>query len=99
MDVIKEVAVITVDHQVHRQRFCQINQMEGKTVSQYVAKVKAQADLCSFQIECSTCQRPASYLDEMVASQTINGLAKQQFQSRVLEETRQCQLVHPPRQS
>lgn len=86
LNAIKEVAVTAVHHQVHRQRFCQIAQGEGEAISQYIAKVKAQADLCSFQVQCQGCEQAVSYRDDMVASQTINGLSNARFQARILEE-------------
>ena len=82
---MKDVSVSSKHYQVHRQEFCRIIQKEGEAVSQYVAKIKAQADLCQYKVKCS-CGGEVSYRDDMVASQTINGLTNPQFQARILEE-------------
>ena len=86
--LVKDVAVMSVDKQVHRQTFCRITQGEGESISQYVARIKAQADLCEFQIKCGAqhCDHNTSYKDDMVSSQTINGMANAEYQTKILNE-------------
>ena len=89
--LIKEIAVMSVHHQVHRQRFCQMIQAEGERIGQFMAKIKAQADLCNFKVKCTgpDCAHEVSYRDDMIVSQTINGLSNPTYQSKILEEAPQ----------
>ena len=88
LELIKDAAVNVVDKQVHRQKFWQITQSEGESIAQFMAKVKSQAELCQFKVPCSstTCNSSISYAHDMVATQTINGLANTEFQAKILEE-------------
>ena len=88
LELIKDAAVNVVDKQVHRQKFWQITQSEGESIAQFMAKVKSQAELCQFKVPCSnaTCNSSISYAQDMVATQTINGLANTEFQAKILEE-------------
>ena len=58
-------------------------------MTQYIARIKAKADLCQFKSTCA-CGIVVSYKDDMVATQAINGLTNPQFQTRILEEAESC---------
>lgn len=85
---IRSVAVKGTHKEVHRMNFSKLNQMEGETISQFVARLKSQASLCQFNITCNAHDPPKklSYADDMVTQQLIAGLGNQQHQSRVLAE-------------
>ena len=88
MDCIKKVAVNGVFREVHWQTFFRISQNEGESASKYVARLKAQASLCEFQITCSKtgCAHNNNFSDLMVAHQMISGLADPECQSKLLAE-------------
>ena len=88
MTHIRAVAVKGTHKEVHRMNFAKLTQMEGETITQFVARLKSQAALCQFNVTCSahTPPTPISYADEMVTQQLIAGLRNQQHQSRVLAE-------------
>ena len=68
--------------------FSKLTQMEGETITQFVARLKSQATLCQFKIVCADHQPPIhiSYADEMITQQLIAGLRNDQHQSRILAE-------------
>ena len=64
---IKSVAVKVTHKEVHRVEFAKMTQNQGEKVTRYIARLKAKAFLCKFEIKCS-CD-PAtivSYADERV---------------------------------
>ena len=85
---IRAVAVKGTHKEVHRMNFFKLNQMEGESITQFVARLKSQASLCQFNITCNAHNPPTtmSYADDMVTQQLIAGLRNQQHQSRVLAE-------------
>ena len=83
---IKSVAVQGSYKEVHRQKFHAIKQEEGQRVTSFLAKLKSQAQLCDFNVECSSCFRPVSYSTNMVAGQLIAGLYNTDHQAKVLAE-------------
>ena len=72
---IKSVAVRQVHHEVHQMKFNMMMQDEGESITHYVARLKAQACLCQFEIECG-CDpvTTVSYADKMVAQRLVAGL-------------------------
>lgn len=85
---IRSVAVKGTHKEVHRMNFTKLTQMEGETITHFVARLKSQAALCQFNIACADHNPPIqiSFADEMVTQQLIAGLGNQQHQSRVLAE-------------
>ena len=49
---IKSVAVQGSHKEVHRQKFQALSQEEGEVITNFLAKLQAQAQLCDFQVEC-----------------------------------------------
>ena len=86
---IKDAAVSAKHPLVHRLEFHQITQKDNESMTQYMARIKAKADLCQFKSTCS-CDIVVSYKDDMVATQAINGLTNPQFQTRIIEEAERC---------
>ena len=85
---IKRIAVHGVHKEVHRQRFTKISQHEGEPLNQFVARLKAQAELCQFQVVCSNpqCGENVNYGEEMVTQQMISGLTNADYQAKILSE-------------
>ena len=90
---IKSVSVVEVHKEVHRQKSTSMRQAEGESITHYVAKLKAQAMLCDFNVactsQCCTTQQGGcivSYADEMIVNQMISGLNNQEHQSKLLAE-------------
>ena len=84
---IKAISVKVVHKEVHRMSFGKMAQSEGESITHYVARLRSQATLCQFTVNCPC--NPAvsvSYADEMVSQQMIIGLRNQDHQSRILSE-------------
>ena len=65
-----------------------MTQNQGESVTNYVARLKAKAFLCQFDIPCPTCDPPTrnSYAEEMVAQRLVAGLSNPDHQRKVLSE-------------
>ena len=83
---VKSVAVQGSHKEVHRQKFQALAQEEGEAITNYLAKLQAQAQLCDFQVDCTGCNRPVSYTTNMVSGQLIAGLHNPDHQAKVLAE-------------
>lgn len=91
LDHIKSVAVKVVHKEVHRMAFNLLFQDHGEPVTQWIARVKAQAFLCDFKVPCTCCPAPAgpvmiSYAEEEIAQRVVAGLYNQEHQRRILSE-------------
>ena len=86
---IKEVAVKSIHKEVHRMAFNKMSQNAGEAITNYVARLKAKAFLCEFNIKC-THHNPdhvtISYAEEMVSQRLIAGLYNHEHQSKILAE-------------
>lgn len=85
---IRKIAVKSTHKEVHRMNFGKMNQSEKETITLYVARLKAKAALCDFNVMCAATDppTPVSYADQMIAQQMIAGLRNQQHQSKILSE-------------
>ena len=88
LDFIKSVAVKGTHKEVHRMKFFRLSQMDGETITQFVARLRSHAILCQFKIACSNHAEPnfVSFAEEMITQQLVSGLRNQQHQSRLLSE-------------
>ena len=59
--------------------------MDRKKVTQFVGRLKAQALLCDYNVECN-CGLRVSYADQMVSQRLLSGAANPEHQSKVLGE-------------
>ena len=86
---IKSVAVKVVHKEVHRMAFNSLLQDQGEPVTQWVARLKAKAFLCEFEVPCTCCTPPVkvSYAEEEVAQRLVEGLCNQEHQRRILSES------------
>lgn len=83
---IRSVAVQGSHKEVHRQKFQALSQEEGEMITNFLAKLKAQAHLCEFNVPCPNCSSPVSYSTNMVSGQLIAGLHNSDHQAKVLAE-------------
>ena len=88
LEYIKKVAVKGTHKEVHRIKFFRLSQMDGETITQFVARLRSQAILCQFKIACEDHQQPTfvSFAEDMITQQLVSGLRNQQHQSRILSE-------------
>lgn len=85
---IKSVAVRSIHQEVHRWRFNQIAQCDSEKVTKFVGRLKAQAVLCGFNVNCE-CGKRVSYAEEMVSQRLTSGVINPEHQSKVLGEAEQ----------
>ena len=85
---IKSVAVKVTHKEVHRMEFNSLMQDQGEPVTQWVARIKAKAFLCSFEIPCTCCEVPQSisYVEEEISQRLVAGLCNPEHQRRILSE-------------
>ena len=85
---IKSVAVRETHPEVHQTTFNLMKQDQGEAISRFVARLKAKAYLCKFEVTCPD-HDPAktiSYADQMVAQRLVAGLANVDHQRKILSE-------------
>ena len=70
---IKSVAVQSIHIEVHRWQFNQLEQQDSEPATKFVGRLKAQAALCKFQVQCS-CNEWVSYDEEMVSQRLTSGV-------------------------
>ena len=89
LNFIKGVAVKGTHKEVHRMKFFKLYQMDGETITQFVARLRSHAILCKFKIDCENHEEPnpISFADEMIAHQLLFGLRNKQHQLKILSET------------
>ena len=84
---IKSIAVKQIHHEVHQMNFHMMSQDEGEPITRFVARLKSQAFLCQFNVQCA-CTEPTtvSYADQMVAQRLVAGLRDVDHQRKILAE-------------
>ena len=83
---IKGIAVKGLHKEVHRVNFGKLKQSEGESITHYVARLKAQAALCEFSVNCS-CAQKVSFSEEMVSQQLLTTLQDKVVRLQSLEAT------------
>ena len=83
LDHIKCVAVVVIHKEVHRQNFAKMEQGDGETITQFVARLRFQARHCEFTVENPQRLQHVSFAESMIATQMISGLRNQEHQSSV----------------
>ena len=71
--------------------FLEMTQDYEETVGSFSARLRGQAAVCDFTINCSlsSCGNPTSYMEKMVAHQLTRGLADSSIQEEVLAHAAQ----------
>ena len=82
---INAVAVKSVHKEVHRWNYNQMSQDGSENISKYVGRLKAQAGLCDFKVDC-VCGQKVSYAEDMISQRLVAGLTNADHQSRVISE-------------
>ena len=94
MEKIHKVAVKGKNTAVHRQEFYNMKQEEGQSAQQFLAKLRAKADHCNFQLTCSSedCSHNSnSYAPAMVADILTVGCYDQDIQGELLARSADVQ--------
>lgn len=66
---------------VHLRSMCQDH---NEDIRHFAARVKGQANLCNYVIQCSSCNSPVSYAEEEICDQLCTGLSDSEIQKEVL---------------
>jgi len=85
LESIKSVAVRSIHTEVHRWHFNQLEQQDSEPATKFVGRLKAQAALCNFTVECR-CGTSVSYDEEMVSQRLTSGIQNPEHQRKVLGE-------------
>ena len=94
MEKIHRVAVKGKNTAVHHQEFYNMKQEEGQSAQQFLAKLRAKADHCNFQLTCSSedCSHTSnSYASAMVADILTVGCYDQDIQGELLAHSADVQ--------
>jgi hypothetical protein len=85
LENVKSVAVRSIHTEVHRWHFNQLEQHDSEPATKFVGRLKAQAALCNFKVECK-CGESVSYDEEMVSQRLTSGIQNPEHQRKVLGE-------------
>ena len=91
---IHKVAVDCVHEEVHRQSFFRMKKNIGEPINKFMARLKAQANLCNFKVECTCAHTPTesedkhliSFSEAMLSHQLVSGLADEEWKEKMLAE-------------
>lgn len=85
---IRLIVVRGLHKEVHRHRFHNMRQHEWEGLTQFLAKLQAQARFCNFTVQClnESCRQVVNYSEDMVAGQLVAGLTNKEYQSKLLTE-------------
>ena len=92
LEAIKKVAVEGAHEEVHGQNFFKMKQDTGEPINKFVARLKAQANLCNFKVEFKCDHEPTegkhtvSFTEAMLSHQLVSGLADEEWQAKMLAE-------------
>ena len=86
LSAMKRLAVKEENTMVSRLNLHNIHQEPGEHISNFVARLKGQAELCRFEIACTAadCEEKVRYTDAMVRDTLIRNLYDQDIQREVL---------------
>ena len=94
---IKVIAVRGVHKEVYRAAFQSMHHQQGELYQDYVAKLKAKAELCQYMMvapvckddlcNCSGHKRQLYYRDEMVGTQLVAGAFNKVHQAKLFSDT------------
>ena len=85
---IKHVAVGSTHKDYERWKFNQICQQEGEPITKFVARLKAQALLCDFNIHVSVGKTKVahSYAEDMISQRLTSGVVNPEHREKLLSE-------------
>ena len=97
LELIKSVAVLSVDPVVHRVKFQSLEPEQGESFQKFVAGLKAEVSHCKFEVaqnyRCSaTCDQDMDktltvlYTESMVEGQMIVGLYNPDHRTRIIQD-------------
>ena len=100
LELIKNVAVLSVDPVVHRVKFQMLKQEQGELFHKFVAGLKSEASHCEFEVaqnyRCSAdCAQDmdktltVSYSESMVEGQMIVGLYNPDHRTMIMQDAAQ----------
>ena len=86
-----------VHKELHRAAFQSTHQQQGELFQAYIAKLKAETELCQYMMvtpvckndlcNCSRQKRQLYYWDEMVGTQLVAGAFNKEYHAKLLSET------------
>ena len=100
LELIKSVAVLSVDPVVPRVKFQSLKQEQGESLHKFIASLKSRASHCEFKVaqtyRCSeNCDQDmdktltVSYTESMVEGQMIVGLYNPEHRTRIMQDATQ----------
>ena len=86
LEVMKRLAIKAQNKMVNVVQFLTLAQDTDEPVTQFISRLKGQADVCDFEVECPKegCDTKVSYSDNMVSHQLVRGLEDNSIQEKVL---------------
>ena len=93
LEEIKKLAVRGESQLISRVNLRSMCQDHNEDIRHFTARVKGQAALCNYTIECHSCKTAVSYSDEEIKDQLSTGLADPEIQKEVLAQHKQCSTI------
>ena len=84
LEVIKQLAVKSENILISRLNMRRMTQDNQEQIRHYAARLRGQANLCEYQVECPSCKAGISYADQEIADQLCAGIADTEIQKDVL---------------
>ena len=88
LEKIKVLAVRRENIMVARVELHEMSQQQGEDIRSFSCRVKGQADVCKFLMDCPTCSNTVSFTDEILKYVIVNGVYDSDIQLDLLSENR-----------
>ena len=86
LEMVKDMVVKKKNEIVLLTRFMRLNRKKGEVMSDWISRVKGEAELCIFEVMCECgCQQSLKYKDRMVASVLVAGINDGEWQEKLLQ--------------
>ena len=88
LGMMKRLSIKAQNDLVNVVEFLSMGQNTEEPVTQFVSRLKGQADICEFEVKCPRegCGADVSYSDKMVSHQLVRGLEDPSIQEKVLAQ-------------
>ena len=81
---IKQIAVRAKNRAVNRFKLNTLHQDKGEPIRRFAGRIRGLAAVSEYSVQCTACNDPVSYTDEVIKDQVIAGIADLEIQKDVL---------------
>ena len=81
---IKQIAVRAKNRAVNRYKLHTLHQDKGEPIRRFAGRIRGLASVSEYSAQCTSCNKPVTYTDEVIMDQVIAGIADLEIQKDVL---------------